>query len=97
MSPTSTRPVPTTQTRRPTPGTPHPARYSPEVLEVLSAEIGPVTGPVLDPFAGTGRIHQIGRDDTIGIEIEPEWANLHPRTFHGDATELPFLDAGRRV
>lgn len=92
MSPTSTSTLPITQTRRPAPGTPHPARYSPEVLETLSAELGPVTGPVLDPFAGTGRIHQIGRGDTIGIEIEPEWANLHPRTFHGDATDLPFPD-----
>lgn len=73
-------------------GTRHPAAYSPEILEVLRQELGPVTGPVLDPFAGTGRIHGLGRDDTIGIEIEPEWANLHPRTLTGDATELAFPD-----
>lgn len=76
-----------------TPGTcNHPARYSHEVLATLDEELTGVHGPVLDPFAGTGRIHTLGRDDTFGIEIEPEWASLHPRTLQGDATALPFLD-----
>ena len=74
-------------------GTDHPARYPQEVLDVFRDELEGVTGPVLDPFAGTGRIHLLGRDDTIGVEIEPEWARLHPRTVHGDATDLPFEDA----
>ena len=44
---------------------------------------------VLDPFAGTGLIHQV-HDRAIGVEIEPEWAAMHPRTVVGDATCLPF-------
>jgi len=48
---------------------------------------------VLDPFAGTGRVHWLHDNfhfDTVGIEIEPEWAEMHPRTVVGDATVLPF-------
>jgi SAM-dependent methyltransferase len=70
----------------------HPARYSPEILDVIAEELDGVPGPVLDPFAGTGRIHDLGRGDTFGVEIEAEWAMLHPRTLRGDATALPFLD-----
>lgn len=29
---------------------------------------------------------------TVGVELEPEWAEMHPRTVVGDATELPFDD-----
>lgn len=46
---------------------------------------------LLDPFAGTGRVHELGRP-SWGIEIEPEWAALHPRTLVGNALELPFRD-----
>jgi hypothetical protein len=70
----------------------HPARYSPAILVNIREELKRIEGPVLDPFAGTGRIHLLGRDDTVGIEIGPEWAQLHQRTFRGDATELPFSD-----
>jgi len=49
---------------------------------------------VLDPFAGTGRIHELGPAwDTVGVEIEPEWAHLHPRTIVGNALALEFADA----
>lgn len=51
---------------------------------------------VLDGFAGTGRIHRMGDAwgwDTVGVEIEPEWAAMDPRTIVGDATALPFPDA----
>jgi hypothetical protein len=51
----------------------HPARYSPEILDVIAEELDGVPGPVLDPFAGTGRIHDLGRGDTFGVEIEAEW------------------------
>lgn len=49
---------------------------------------------VLDPFAGVGRIHEL-RDlvedlTTLGIEIEPEWAALHPSTWVGNSLELPL-------
>lgn len=69
---------------------PHPARFSDEVLEVLR-DLVPPGSLVLDPFAGTGRIHEIAGDDvlTIGVEIEPEWACWHERTVVADALHLP--------
>lgn len=63
---------------------------------------------VLDPFAGVGGVHTLEADyphgqldlhgdtphlATIGIELEPEWAGVHPRTMVGDAIALPFADA----
>jgi ubiquinone/menaquinone biosynthesis C-methylase UbiE len=62
---------------------------------------------VLDPFAGVGGVHKLAREsekgqwsliepgydiETVGVEIEPEWAYQHPRTIVGDATALPFPD-----
>lgn len=44
---------------------------------------------VLDPFAGTGKIHSLPFK-TVGVEIEKEWAEMHPQTIHGDALNLPF-------
>jgi hypothetical protein len=43
-------------------------------------------------MAGIGRVHELEEYgfDTTGIEIEPEWANMHPHTWLGDATALPF-------
>ena len=72
----------------------HPAPFSDPILDEAAAglkETG-VTGTVLDPFAGTGKVHQL-RDrvddiDTIGVEIEPEWAAKHPDTIQGNALEL---------
>jgi hypothetical protein len=40
-------------------------------------------------IAGTGVIHELP-NETIGVEIEPEWASMHPDTIVGDATRLPF-------
>lgn len=78
----------------------HPAAYSPGVLDVfaeLLADRFPSGSRLLDPFAGTGRIHLLGseprfnlRYQTIGVELEPEWAAMHPATIVGDATALPF-------
>jgi tRNA G10 N-methylase Trm11 len=69
--------------------TTHPAKFSAPIMGVLTellSDSARFPGTVLDPFAGTGRIHELGRDDTQGIELEPEWAELHPRTSVGDAT-----------
>ncbi|MFP5376004.1 MAG: hypothetical protein ACLGIO_04365 [Acidimicrobiia bacterium] len=85
-------------------GVSHPARFSDEVLDAIADLLGGL-GPrpthpgrrpqVLDPFCGTGRIHELRPDyETFGIEIEPEWAALSDHTEEGDALELPF-DAGR--
>ncbi len=67
-----------------------PAGYTSTILEKFTELAEGFQGPILDPFAGTGGIHKIGRDDTIGVELEPEWAGHHPRTIVGNATSLPF-------
>lgn len=81
----------------------HPARFNPNVLraavEVLRAERDRHSGRrlrVLDPFAGTGRVHWLGDvlcpdavAETVGVEIEPEGHNMDARTIVGDATALP--------
>jgi SAM-dependent methyltransferase len=71
-------------------GVSHPARFTDEILRVMG-DLLRVYPRVLDPFAGTGRIHEIDRD-TVGVELEPEWAACHERTQVGDATDLPFPD-----
>jgi len=93
-------------------GVSHPARYTDALLPVFAHWLqrehlyekcpddplcpGCNGVKVLDPFAGTGRIHEL-RDlapdvKTCGVELEPEWANLHPDTIVGNALELPFED-----
>lgn len=73
----------------------HPARFTPAVLEVLGEVLAPciaLNESVLDPFAGTGGIHDLGLD-SWAVEIEPEWAAMHPRTVVANALALPFGDA----
>lgn len=75
----------------PSAGVHHPAKFSP----VLLAAIRPLVAGcrlILDPFAGTGRVHCLGVP-SWGSELEPEWASLHPRTIVGNALHLPFADA----
>lgn len=69
----------------------HPAKFSESILHKLD-EILPTTGNLLDPFAGVGKIHSLGRA-SIGVELEPEWAMQHNRTIVGNALHLPFPDA----
>ena len=75
-------------------GVSHPARFSDAIIEQFANLLGDETQDVLDPFAGTGRIHELARwgHTTTGIELEPEWADLHDRTTTGSALELPFGD-----
>lgn len=94
----------------------HPAAYSKRVLHAIAAVIEREIPPepeapvvVLDPFAGTGRIHHLidkpkeyseipaGRIKTYGIEIETEWAALHDRTYIGDALDLRATFAPEEV
>jgi SAM-dependent methyltransferase len=89
------------QVRRPAPptgvkrdlggGVHHPAVFSEPIMPIL-ADLLEGYPLVLDPFAGTGRIHQLADQgwDTVGVELEPEWANLHPRTIVGNALALDF-------
>lgn len=75
-------------------GISHPARYSPELIAAFRDLLHEYSFPgarILDPFAGTGKIHELHPDyDTVGIELEAEWANIHPRTQIGNALDLPF-------
>ena len=81
-------------------GISHPARYSepliPVFAEIIADNYGTDPVDILDPFAGTGKIHRLNdmHDywNTVGIELEPEWAHLHPRTQVGNALALPFAD-----
>jgi tRNA G10 N-methylase Trm11 len=78
----------------------HPAKFTDSILDVIRPVLhgeanscGFAALRVLDPFAGTGKIHRLrlpGFIETVGIEIEPEWATLHPDTLVGNALELPF-------
>jgi len=71
----------------------HPAKFTDSLLPVIDLFLG-TADTVLDPFAGTGKIHQLresGRT-TYGIELEPEWAEMNPFTMVGDARALPFED-----
>jgi hypothetical protein len=72
------------------PSVKHPAVFSDELMPVLAHALVD-SERVLDPFAGTGRIHELGYD-SWGVEIEPEWAEMHPRTIVADALTLPFAD-----
>lgn len=93
---------------------PHPAKFSGPILAATSPLIDDEAQRlgrrvrVIDPFAGVGGVHVLGREsekgqrslfepthdiETVGVEIEPEWAYQHPRTIIGDATALPFADA----
>lgn len=85
-------------------GVSHPARFSPELIDqfhqllfalVLNTEN---ECRILDPFAGTGKIHELNEIDgnapfeIVGVEIEPEWANLQEGVIVGSALDLPFDD-----
>ena len=70
----------------------HPAKFSDPVLAQVSKFL-PSGALVLDPFAGMGLIHSLSHVKTIGVEIEPEWASVHPNTIIGDALTLPFPDS----
>ena len=74
---------------------PHPAVYSAALYDIFLAILAERCRPgatVLDPMAGTGGIHRL-RDhgyQTVGVEIEKEWAEASPWTLNADAMSLPF-------
>ena len=73
----------------------HPSKYNDEVLSAI-ADLIPEHTRVLDVMAGTGKIFEL-EGMVLGvtvsaIEIEPEWASMHPRTQVGNALCLPFED-----
>jgi tRNA G10 N-methylase Trm11 len=72
---------------------PHPAMFSAELVGPLARAVTGA-GRLLDPFAGVGGIHRVGRlagvPVTVGVELEPEWARAVPGTVVGSALALPF-------
>lgn len=78
----------------------HPAKYSPKIMDEAAKIIwqdrmrhrfDPYL--ILDPMAGTGRVHLLQERihcRTYGVELEPEWAEMDPRTIRGNALHLPF-------
>lgn len=73
----------------------HPAKYSDALLPVIRDFLEPTrTITVLDPFAGTGKIHSLQADGfiTVGVELEEEWASQSRYTIQGNALDLQFED-----
>lgn len=73
----------------------HPARYTESLLPTMARMLQGCTR-VVDPFGGTGGIFKLNAwlpDVEIeAVEIEPEFANKHPRTTLGNALHLPWPD-----
>lgn len=77
----------------------HPAKYNDNFIPIFAAYVEPGSS-VLDPFGGTGKIFNLREYcpdvDIYCVEIEKEWADLHPETIHGDffKVDLPtsFFD-----
>lgn len=71
----------------------HPAKYNNDILSAI-ADLLPEGSSVIDVMAGTGKIFELERMvpgvKVTAIEIEPEWAAVHPRTQVGNALELNF-------
>jgi hypothetical protein len=73
----------------------HPARYTDALLPVFAQMVSGARS-ILDPMAGTGKIFSL-RDYGVtaqihAIELEAEWAALHPETMVGNALCLPFAN-----
>lgn len=76
-------------------GPPHPATFPDAVIDVFR-QLLPVGATVLDPFGGVGGIHALHPEhETFAVELEQEWARVHPRTTHGDARRLVEIFDGR--
>jgi len=73
----------------------HPAKYTDALM---SAFVKMLNGcnKILDPFGGTGKIFLLNRwypsAEIHAVEIEPEWAKIHPKTTLGNALALPWQD-----
>jgi SAM-dependent methyltransferase len=75
----------------------HPAKFPAPILEQIVKVLDEWGWPqrIIDPFAGVGRVHALteGRQTkSVGVEIEPEWAAMHPDTVVGNALHLDFGD-----
>jgi hypothetical protein len=76
---------------------PHPARWTPAILDAIEPVLVELELPVHDPFAGTGErlgalCDRLGLTFT-GTEIEPEFI-ADPRVRQGDSTEADTYPTG---
>lgn len=71
----------------------HPCPFPKAVLDIFDRLL-PASGSVLDPYAGTGKLHELATPTrtTVGVELEPEWARWHADTIIGDSADLDFVD-----
>ncbi|MCC6454166.1 MAG: hypothetical protein IT328_04435 [Caldilineaceae bacterium] len=73
----------------------HPAKYT-DALLVEMATMLRGRQRILDPFGGTGKVfalnHWLPDAQIEAVEIEAEWASIHPRTTLGNALHLPWED-----
>ena len=73
----------------------HPAKYTDALLTTF-ARMLQGSKRILDPFGGTGKVflleHWLPNARIEAVEIEPEWASLHPKTTLGNALHLPWPD-----
>lgn len=71
----------------------HPAKYTDALLPIMAGMLKDCAA-ILDPFGGTGKIFQLGAwlptARIEAVEIETEWAAMHPRTTLGNALHLPW-------
>lgn len=74
----------------------HPAKYTDILLPVFARMLRD-RRRILDPFGGTGKIFDLKmwlpNAQIEAVEIEPEWAALHPSTTLGNALALPWADS----
>jgi len=78
----------------------HPAKFPAKVLEIFQDQVDQQPEPprVVDPFAGIGGVHSLKNcRSTVGIEIEEDWADAHPKTICGDSAELLLAVPGDSV
>jgi len=73
----------------------HPAKYTDALLPIF-ARMAEGCQRILDPMAGTGKIFSLVRHGFAGEihanELERDWAQQHPLTRVGNASNLPFPD-----
>lgn len=73
----------------------HPAKFTECLFPTFVKMVRGATR-ILDPFAGVGGIFDLlwwfPDAEIQGVELEPEWAAMHPRTTQGSALSLPWPD-----
>lgn len=71
----------------------HPAKYTDSLIPVFARMLKGSTR-ILDPFAGTGKVFFLERllpgVQIEALELEPEWATMHPRTTIGNVLSIPW-------